>query len=112
MVYSRASMRGQFFLLLLLKLEPLHALNRDTSQALVVIVVQDLGLVVVVVLAAPGTTQAGASTTAPSAMDAIKKVLVRIEVRQLVRAPGFDSGSRVGNKVVSEVSKSTLHGAV
>lgn len=100
-MYSRASMRGQFFLLLLLKLESLHALNRDTSQALVVIVVQDFGIVVVVVLAAPGTTQTGASTTAPSAMHAIKKVLVRIEVRQLVRAPGFDSRSRVGNKVVS-----------
>jgi hypothetical protein len=105
--YSRASVGGKLLLFLwCVQFEAFHAIDRDTCQALVV-VVEDLGLVVVVILAAPGVAQAGAGTA--SSINAVEQALVWVDVGKLVGTTSLNGGRGIGNEVVPQVGKSALH---
>src|ERR1700753_4231675 len=98
-------MRRQLLLLLLRSLQAqiLEAVNRRAGQALVIIVVESFGLVVVVILPAAGATGSTGS------ISAVEGALVRVYIGQLVGASSFDCRGRVGDEVVTEVCEGTLH---
>jgi hypothetical protein len=81
----------------------LHPIDWYTGEALGVIIVKDFGLVVIVVVPSP----TGAQTSAASILS-VEQTLVRVNIGKIIGA-SVDRSSRVGDKVVSEVGKSTFH---
>jgi hypothetical protein len=104
----RASVGGKLLLLLgVVQPNALHAFDGNARLAFLIIVVENLGLVVLIVVT---SSRLAGSTALPAGTEGIvEKALIRVDSGQIVGAVGRDRRGGIGNQVVSDMRENPLH---
>ena len=95
----RASVSRQLLLLVgALELKPRHAIDRDTIHA--VIILSESFRLVIIVIGSAAATWAAEST--------VEQAFIGIDSREIIGS-FFDRSGRIGDQMVPDVRKSSLH---